>query len=222
MGGRGSGGGKGGGGGGAAKKIPTGEGITDKNELINLYNNDYIDTNKSREIAKILSNVTEDLNNPNDFAAYKKALSMATNKNGKYSPYTIGLILQYMIKKEFQKCAEELSDTTKLRKFQDFIEKHLKLKKLDDIKDKLVALKTDGNLDKFFGNKEDVKDETPKEKKTAKSTRIQPKIDYKKVLNDIENLNLGIDTKKLFIRDEEGNIKGVRSLFNQLKKVLKG
>ena len=36
MGGRGSGGGKGGGG--AAKKIPTGEGITDKNELINLYN----------------------------------------------------------------------------------------------------------------------------------------------------------------------------------------
>ena len=39
MGGRGSGGGKSGGGGGsAAKKIPTGEGITDKNELINLYN----------------------------------------------------------------------------------------------------------------------------------------------------------------------------------------
>ena len=38
MGGRGSGGGKGGGGGGGAKKIPTGEGITDKNELINLYN----------------------------------------------------------------------------------------------------------------------------------------------------------------------------------------
>ena len=38
MGGRGSGGGKGGGGQGAAKKIPTGEGITDKNELINLYN----------------------------------------------------------------------------------------------------------------------------------------------------------------------------------------
>ena len=38
MGGRGSGGGKGGGGGGVAKKIPTGEGITDKNELINLYN----------------------------------------------------------------------------------------------------------------------------------------------------------------------------------------
>ncbi len=38
MGGRGSGGGKGGSGGGATKKIPTGEGITDKNELINLYN----------------------------------------------------------------------------------------------------------------------------------------------------------------------------------------
>ena len=38
MGGRGSGGGKGGGGGSAAKKIPTGEGSTDKNELINLYN----------------------------------------------------------------------------------------------------------------------------------------------------------------------------------------
>lgn len=38
MGGRGSGGGKSGGGGGVAKKIPTGEGITDKNELINLYN----------------------------------------------------------------------------------------------------------------------------------------------------------------------------------------
>ena len=38
MGGRGSGGGKSGGGGSAAKKIPTGEGITDKNELINLYN----------------------------------------------------------------------------------------------------------------------------------------------------------------------------------------
>ena len=37
MGGRGSGGGRGGGGG-AAKKIPTGEGITDKQELINLYN----------------------------------------------------------------------------------------------------------------------------------------------------------------------------------------
>ena len=38
MGGRGSGGSRGGGGGGAAKKIPTGEGITDKQELINLYN----------------------------------------------------------------------------------------------------------------------------------------------------------------------------------------
>ena len=37
MGGRGSGGGKSGGGS-ATKKIPTGEGITDKNELINLYN----------------------------------------------------------------------------------------------------------------------------------------------------------------------------------------
>ena len=36
MGGRGSGGGRGGGG--AAKKVPTGEGITDKNELINLTN----------------------------------------------------------------------------------------------------------------------------------------------------------------------------------------
>ncbi len=36
MGGRGSGGSRGGGG--AAKKVPTGEGITDKNELINLYN----------------------------------------------------------------------------------------------------------------------------------------------------------------------------------------
>ena len=38
MGGRGSGGSRGGGGGGAAKKIPTGVGITDKQELINLYN----------------------------------------------------------------------------------------------------------------------------------------------------------------------------------------
>ncbi len=38
MGGRGSGGSRGGGGGGTAKKIPTGEGITDKQELINLYN----------------------------------------------------------------------------------------------------------------------------------------------------------------------------------------
>ena len=38
MGGRGSGGSRGGGSGGAAKKIPTGEGITDKQELINLYN----------------------------------------------------------------------------------------------------------------------------------------------------------------------------------------
>lgn len=38
MGGRGSGGGKSGGGGAASKKIPTGEGITDKNKLINLYN----------------------------------------------------------------------------------------------------------------------------------------------------------------------------------------
>ena len=37
MGGRGSGGSRGGGGG-AAKKVPTGEGITDKQELINLYN----------------------------------------------------------------------------------------------------------------------------------------------------------------------------------------
>ena len=36
MGGRGSGGSRGGGG--AAKKVPTGEGITDKNELVNLYN----------------------------------------------------------------------------------------------------------------------------------------------------------------------------------------
>ena len=36
MGGRGSGGGRSGGG--AAKKVPTGEGITDKNELVNLYN----------------------------------------------------------------------------------------------------------------------------------------------------------------------------------------
>ena len=38
MGGRGSGGSRGGGGGGTAKKIPTGEGITNKQELINLYN----------------------------------------------------------------------------------------------------------------------------------------------------------------------------------------
>ena len=124
--------------------------IKDDKILINLYNNDYIDTNKSREIAKILSNVTEDLNNPNDFAAYKKALSMATDKNGKYSPYTIGLILQYMIKKEFQNCTKELSDTNTLRKFQKFIEKHLEL---DDIQDKLVTLKKDGDLKKFFGHK---------------------------------------------------------------------
>lgn len=124
--------------------------IKDDKILINLYNNDYIDTNRSREIAKILSNVTEDLNNPNDFAAYKRALSMATDKNGKYSPYTIGLIVQYMIKKEFQNCAEKLSDTNALRKFQKFIEKHLEL---DDIQDKLVALKKDGDLKKFFGHK---------------------------------------------------------------------
>lgn len=124
--------------------------IKDDKILINLYNNDYIDTNRSREIAKILSNVTEDLNNPNDFAAYKRALSMATDKNGKYSPYTIGLIVQYMIKKEFQNCAEKLSDTNTLRKFQKFIEKHLEL---DDIQDKLVALKKDGDLKKFFGHK---------------------------------------------------------------------
>ena len=124
--------------------------IKDDKILINLYNNDYIDTNKSREIAKILSNVTEDLNNPNDFAAYKKALSMATDKNGKYSPYTIGLIVQYMIKKEFQNCAKELSDTNTLRKFQKFIEKHLEL---DDIQDKLLTLKKDGDVKKFFGHK---------------------------------------------------------------------
>ena len=124
--------------------------IKDDKILINLYNNNYIDANKSREIVKLLSNIKEDLNNPNDFAAYKKALSMATDKNGKYSPYIIGLILQYMIKKEFQNCAEELSDTTKLRKFQNFIEKHLEL---DDIRDKLVALKKDGDLKKFFGHK---------------------------------------------------------------------
>ena len=97
-----------------------------------------------------MSNVTENLNNPNDFAAYKRALSMATDKNGKYSPYTIGLIVQYMIKKEFQNCAEKLSDTNTLRKFQKFIEKHLEL---DDIQDKLVALKKDGDLKKFFGHK---------------------------------------------------------------------
>lgn len=124
--------------------------IKDDKILINLYNNDYIDTNRSREIAKILSNIKEDLNNPNDFAAYKRALSMATDKNGKYSPYTIGLILQYMIKKEFQNCAKELSDTDTLRKFQKFIEKHLEL---DDIQDKLVTLKKDGDLKKFFGHK---------------------------------------------------------------------
>ena len=51
---------------------------------------------------------------------------------------------------------------------------------------------------------------------------MQPKTDYEEVLKSIENLNLGIDTKKLFIRDEEGNIKGVKPLFNQLKNVLKG
>lgn len=124
--------------------------IKDDKILINLYNNDYINTNKSREIAKLLSNIKEDLNNSNDFATYKKALSMATDKNGKYSPYTIGLILQYMIKKEFQNCAEKLSDTNTLRKFQKFIEKHLEL---DDIRDKLVALKKDGDLKKFFGHK---------------------------------------------------------------------
>ena len=188
--------------------------------LINLYNNDYIDTNKSREIAKLLSNIKEDLNNSNDFATYKKALSMAIDKNGKYSEYTIGLIVQYMIKKEFQNCAKELSDPNTFWKFQDFIKKHLKL---DDIQDKLVTLKKDGELEKFFGpNKEDVKDEAPKEKKTVKSTRTQPKTDYKKVLNDIKNLNLGIDTTKLFTQDEEGNINGVKPLFNQLKKALRG
>lgn len=47
MGGRGSGGGKNGGGGAASKKIPTGEGITDKNELINLYNSISGNTNLS-------------------------------------------------------------------------------------------------------------------------------------------------------------------------------
>lgn len=124
--------------------------IKDDKILINLYNNDYIDTNRSREIAKLLSNIKEDLNNPNDFAAYKKALSMATDKNGKYSPYTIGLIVQYMIKKEFQNCAKELSDADTLRKFQKFIEKHLEL---DDIQDKLLTLKKDGDLKKFFGHK---------------------------------------------------------------------
>ena len=280
--------------------------IKDDKILINLYNNDYIDTNKSREIAKLLSNIKEDLNNSNDFATYKKALSMATDKNGKYSPYTIGLILQYMIKKEFQNCAGELSDPTELRKFQNFIEKHLKLKKLDDIRDKLVTLKKDGNLKKFFGHKleiaplancevvpdvnyydvsdtikltitpdkgfvfekaptikntagikilgidkdgennsynitfivqqvlendleilgnlvkkEDVKDEAPKKKKTVKPTGTQPKTNYKKVLNAIKNLNLGIDTTELFTPDEEGNTKAME-LFNQLKKVLKG
>lgn len=124
--------------------------IKDDKILIKLYNNDYIEANKSREIVKLLSNIKEDLNNPNDFAAYKKALSMATDKNGKYSPYIIGLILQYMIKKEFQNCAEKLSDTNTLRKFQKFIEKHLEL---DDIRDELVALKKDGDLKKFFGHK---------------------------------------------------------------------
>lgn len=124
--------------------------IKDDKILINLYNNDYIDANKSREIVKLLSNIKEDLNDPNDFAAYKKALSMATDKNGKHSPYIIGLILQYMIKKEFQNCAKELSDTNTLRKFQKFMEKHLEL---DDIRDKLVALKKDGDLKKFFGHK---------------------------------------------------------------------
>ena len=276
--------------------------IKDDKILINLYNNDYIDTNRSREIAKILSNIKENLNNPNDFAAYKRALSMATNKNGKYSPYTIGLIVQYMIKKEFQNCAEELSDTTELRKFQNFIEKHLKL---DDIRDKLVALKKDGDLDKFFKNKlkitpldncevvpdvdyydvsdtikltitpdkgfvfekaptikntagikilgvdkddennsynitfivqqvleddleisgklvekKDVKDEAPKEKKTQAKTPIEK--DYNKILKDIENLNLGINTAKLFTTpDEKGNIKATE-LFKQLKKALRG
>ena len=196
--------------------------IKDDKILTKLYYNseNYIDTNRSREIAKLLSNIKEDLNNSNDFATYKKALSMATDKNGEYSPYTIGLILQYMIKKEFQKCAEELlSNTTKLRKFQEFIEKHLEL---DDIQDKLVTLKKDGDLENFFGpNKEGVKDEAPKKKTTVKSARMQPKTDYKKVLKDIENLNLGIDTKRLFISDEEGNIK-VTDLFKQLKRVLRG
>lgn len=280
--------------------------IKDDKILINLYNNDYIDTNKSREIAKLLSNIKEDLNNSNDFAAYKKALSMATDKNGKYSPYTIGLILQYMIKKEFQKCAKELSDPTNLRKFQGVIEKHLKLKNLDDIRGKLVTLKKYGDLDKFFKNKlkitpldncevvpdvdyydvsdtikltitpdkgfvfekaptikdatgikilsvdkddesnsynitfmvqqvleddleilgklvekKDVKDEAPKKEKTVKSARTQPKTDYKQVLNAIKNLNLGIDTKRLFTADGEGNIKAT-DLFKQLKKALRG
>lgn len=146
---------------------------------------------------------------------------MAIDENGKYSEYTIGLILQYMIKKEFQKCVEELlSDTTKLGKFQDVIERHLKLKNLDDIRGKLVALKTDGNLDKFFGNKEGVKDEASKKKKTPAKTPTEK--DYNKMLKDIENLNLGINTAKLFTHDEEGNIDGVKPLFNQLKKALRG
>ena len=36
-----------------------------------------------------------------------------------------------------------------------------------------------------------------------------------------KNLNLGIDTARLFTQDEEGNIK-VTELFNQLKKALRG
>ena len=61
MGGRGSGGGKSGGGGGsAAKKIPTGEGITDKNELINLYNSISGNSNLSVEQrVKAMSDIQE-------------------------------------------------------------------------------------------------------------------------------------------------------------------
>lgn len=79
--------------------------IKDDKILINLYNNDYINNNTSREIAKLLSNIKENLNNSEDFETYKKALSMA-NDSGRYSPYTGNLIIQYMIKKEFQNCKE--------------------------------------------------------------------------------------------------------------------
>ncbi len=175
--------------------------IKDDKILINLYNNDYIDTNRSREIAKILSNIKEDLNNPNDFAAYKKALSMATDKNGKYSPYTIGLIVQYMIKKEFQNCAKDLSDTTELRKFQKFIEKYLKLKKLDDIKDKLVALKKDGNLDNFFKNKLKI---TPLD-----NCEVVPDVDYYDVSDTIK---LTITPDKGFVFEKAPTIKSTADI----------
>ena len=80
MGGRGSGGGRSGGG--AAKKVPTGEGITDKNELVNLYNSISGNSNLSVEQrVKAMHDIQEKIKEL-DALAKARAKRAENKKNG--------------------------------------------------------------------------------------------------------------------------------------------